>query len=183
MLGAMRGLAQMLSYELALGLSLIPVVMSANSFSLTEIVMAQSKWPNLILHPVAFLIFMISITAESKRTPFDMPEAENEIVAGFHTEYSGMRFGLFFVGEYINLIVIGAMTTVFFLGGWHGPFLPPVVWFITKVLFVAFVFIWMRGSMPRPRYDQLMHFGWKVLIPVALLNLVLSAGIRLAIHS
>lgn len=183
MLGAMRGLAQMLSYELALGLSLIPVVMSANSFSLTEIVMAQSKWPNLVLHPVAFLIFMISITAESKRTPFDMPEAENEIVAGFHTEYSGMRFGLFFVGEYINLIVIGAMTTVFFLGGWHGPFLPPVVWFITKVLFVAFVFIWMRGSMPRPRYDQLMHFGWKVLIPVALLNLVLSAGIRLAFHS
>ena len=150
LLGAMRGLAQLLSYELALGLALVPVVMSAKSFSLTEIVMAQSTWPNLLQHPLAFIIFMISVTAESKRTPFDMPEAENEIVAGFHTEYSGMRFGLFFVGEYINLIVIGAMTTVFFLGGWHGPFLPPVVWFIIKLLFVAFVFIWMRGSMPRP---------------------------------
>ena len=141
LLGAMRGLAQLLSYELALGLALVPVVMSAKSFSLTEIVMAQSTWPNMLQHPLAFIIFMISVTAESKRTPFDMPEAENEIVAGFHTEYSGMRFGLFFVGEYINLIVIGAMTTVFFLGGWHGPFLPPVVWFIVKVLFVAFIFI------------------------------------------
>jgi NADH-quinone oxidoreductase subunit H len=182
MLGSMRGLAQLLSYELALGLSLIPVVMSAKSFSLTNIVMAQASWPNLIQHPLAFLIFWISITAESKRTPFDMPEAENEIVAGFHTEYSGMRFGLFFVGEYINLIVIGAMTTVFFLGGWHGPVLPPVVWFMVKVLLVAFVFIWMRGSMPRPRYDQLMSFGWKVLIPMALLNLVISAAIRLALN-
>jgi NADH-quinone oxidoreductase subunit H len=182
LLGAMRGLAQLLSYELALGLALVPVVMSAKSFSLTEIVMAQSTWPNMLQHPLAFIIFMISVTAESKRTPFDMPEAENEIVAGFHTEYSGMRFGLFFVGEYINLIVIGAMTTVFFLGGWHGPFLPPVVWFITKVLFVAFVFIWMRGSMPRPRYDQLMHFGWKVLIPLALLNVVVSGAIRIALN-
>ena len=183
LLGAMRGLAQLLSYELALGLALVPVVMSAKSFSLTEIVMAQSTWPNMLQHPLAFIIFMISVTAESKRTPFDMPEAENEIVAGFHTEYSGMRFGLFFVGEYINLIVIGAMTTVFFLGGWHGPFLPPVVWFIVKVLFVAFVFIWMRGSMPRPRYDQLMHFGWKVLIPLALLNVVVSGAVRLAMNS
>ena len=182
MLGSMRGLAQLLSYELALGLSLVPVVMSAKSFSLSDIVMAQASWPNLIQHPLAFLIFWISITAESKRTPFDMPEAENEIVAGFHTEYSGMRFGLFFVGEYINLIVLGAMTTVFFLGGWHGPFLPPVVWFVIKILLVAFVFIWMRGSMPRPRYDQLMNFGWKVLIPLALLNLVVSAAIRLALN-
>ena len=183
LLGAMRGLAQLLSYELALGLALVPVVMSAKSFSLTEIVLAQSNWPNLLQHPLAFIIFMISVTSESKRTPIDMPEAENEIVAGFHTEYSGMRFGLLFVGEYINQIVIGAMTTVFFLGGWHGPFLPPVAWFIIKVLFVAFVFIWMRGSMPRPRYDQLMHFGWKVLIPLALLNVVVSGAIRLAMNS
>lgn len=182
LLGAMRGLAQMISYELSLGLALVPIVMSARSFSLTDIVMTQSTWPNMLQHPLAFIIFMISITAESKRTPFDMPEAENEIVAGFHTEYSGMRFGLFFVGEYISLVVIGAMTTIFFLGGWHGPFLPPVVWFIIKVLFVAFVFIWMRGSMPRPRYDQLMHFGWKVLIPLALLNVVLSGAIRLALN-
>jgi NADH-quinone oxidoreductase subunit H len=182
LLGAMRGLSQLLSYELSLGLALVPIVMSAKSFSLTDIVMTQQTWPNMLQHPLAFIIFMISMTAESKRTPFDMPEAENEIVAGFHTEYSGMRFGLFFVGEYINLIVIGAMTTVFFLGGWHGPFLPPVVWFILKVLFVAFVFIWMRGSMPRPRYDQLMNFGWKVLIPLALLNVVVSGAIRIALN-
>jgi NADH-quinone oxidoreductase subunit H len=182
LLGAMRGLSQMLSYELALGLALVPVVMSAKSFSLTEIVMAQSTWPNMLQHPLAFIIFMISITAESKRTPFDMPEAENEIVAGYHTEYSGMRFGLFFVGEYINLVVIGAMTTVFFLGGWNGPFLPPVVWFIGKVLFVAFLFIWARGSMPRPRYDQLLRFGWKVLIPLALFNVVVTGALRLALN-
>jgi NADH-quinone oxidoreductase subunit H len=179
----MRGLAQMLSYELALGLALVPVVMSAKSFSLNAIVMAQADWPNMLRHPLAFIIFMISIAAESKRTPFDMPEAENEIVAGYHTEYSGMRFGLFFVGEYINLIVIGSITTVFFLGGWHGPFLPPLAWFMIKVLFVAFVFIWARGSMPRPRYDQLMHFGWKVLIPLALLNVVVSGAIALAMRS
>ncbi len=183
LIGAMRGLAQMLSYELALGLALVPVVMSAKSFSLNAIVMAQADWPNMLRHPLAFIIFMISIAAESKRTPFDMPEAENEIVAGYHTEYSGMRFGLFFVGEYINLVVIGSITTVFFLGGWHGPFLPPLAWFMIKVLFVAFLFIWARGSMPRPRYDQLMHFGWKVLIPLALLNVVVSGAISLAMRS
>jgi NADH-quinone oxidoreductase subunit H len=182
LLGAMRGLSQLLSYELALGLSLVPVVMSAHSFSLTAIVDAQAVWPNLLRHPLAFIIFMISIAAESKRTPFDLPEAENEIVAGYHTEYSGMRFGLFFVGEYISLVSIGAMTTVFFLGGWHGPLLPPVVWFMLKLLFVAFLFIWARASLPRPRYDQLMHFGWKVLIPLALLNVVVTGAITLAMN-
>ncbi len=181
LLGAMRSLAQLLSYELAMGLALIPVVLSAKSFSLTDIVMSQTDWPNLLKHPVAFLIFLISIGAESKRTPFDMPEAENEIVGGFHTEYSGMRFGLFFVGEYINLVIIGSMLTVLFLGGWHGPFLPPFVWFALKVLFVAFCFIWARGTMPRLRYDQLLHFGWKVLIPLALLNLLITAAVLLAI--
>ena len=181
LLGAMRSLAQLLSYELAMGLALIPVVLSAKSFSLTDIVMSQEIWPNLLKHPVAFLIFLIAIGAESKRTPFDMPEAENEIVGGFHTEYSGMRFGLFFVGEYINLVIIGSMLTVLFLGGWHGPFLPPFVWFSLKVLFVAFCFIWARGTMPRLRYDQLLHFGWKVLIPLALLNLLVTAAILLAI--
>ena len=181
LLGAMRSLAQLLSYELAMGLALIPVVLSAKSFSLTDIVMSQEIWPNLLKHPVAFLIFLIAIGAESKRTPFDMPEAENEIVGGFHTEYSGMRFGLFFVGEYINLVIIGSMLTVLFLGGWHGPFLPPFVWFALKVLFVAFCFIWARGTMPRLRYDQLLHFGWKVLIPLALLNLLVTAAILLAI--
>lgn len=182
LLGAMRGLGQLLSYELALGLALVPVVMSAKSFSLTEIVISQAGWPNLVKHPLAFLIFLISIGAESKRTPFDMPEAENEIIGGFHTEYSGMRFGLFFVGEYISLVVIGALVTVLFLGGWHGPLLPPIVWFAIKVLLVAFCFIWVRGTMPRLRYDQLMHFGWKILVPLGLVNLLVTAAVLLALN-
>ena len=181
LLGAMRSLGQLLSYELAMGLALVPVVLTAKSFSMTDIVMSQADWPNMVRHPLAFLIFLISIGAESKRTPFDMPEAENEIVAGYHTEYSGMRFGLFFVGEYINLVIIGSMLTVLFLGGWSGPLLPPIVWFALKVLLVAFCFIWARGTMPRLRYDQLMHFGWKVLMPLALLNILVTAGILLAI--
>jgi NADH-quinone oxidoreductase subunit H len=183
LLGAMRGLGQLLSYELAMGLALVPVVLSAKSFSLNAIVMSQADWPNLVRHPLAFLIFLVSIAAESKRTPFDMPEAENEIVGGFHTEYSGMRFGLFFVGEYINLVILGSMLTVLFLGGWHGPLLPPIVWFALKVLCVAFCFIWARGTMPRLRYDQLMHFGWKVLVPLALLNILVTAAVLLAMGS
>ena len=181
LLGAIRGLAQLISYELSMGLAVVPVVLTAKSFSLTEIVISQADWPNLVRHPLAFMIFLISVVAESKRTPFDLPEAENEIVAGFHTEYSGMRFGLFFVGEYINLVILGSMVTVLFLGGWHGPLLPPVVWFLIKVLLVAFVFIWVRGTMPRLRYDQLMHFGWKVLLPVALVNVLITGAILLAI--
>jgi len=131
------------------------------------------------VHPLAFLIFFISMLAESKRVPFDLPEAEAELVAGFHTEYSGMRFGLFFVGEYINMIILSAMITVLFLGGWHGPLLPPLAWFVGKVLFVCFVFIWIRGSLPRLRYDQLMHFGWKVLVPLALLNVLVTGAVLL----
>jgi NADH-quinone oxidoreductase subunit H len=125
---------------------------------------------------------MISVMAESKRTPFDLPEGENEIVAGYHTEYSGMRFGLFFVGEYINVIILGALTTVLFLGGWHGPLLPPIVWFVLKVLAEAFCFIWTRGTLPRLRYDQLMHFGWQFLIPVALINVVVTGAVLLAVN-
>ena len=177
LLASIRGLAQLISYELSMGLAIVPVIMSARSFSLTDIVMAQETVPFALIHPAAFLIFFVSVAAESKRIPFDLPEAENELVAGYHTEYSGMRFGLFFVGEYINMIILGAMTTIFFLGGWHGPLLPPVLWFLIKVLLVSFVFIWMRGTMPRLRYDQLMHFGWKVLMPLALLNVVVSGGI------
>lgn len=176
LLGAIRGLAQLISYELSMGLAIVPIVMAARSFSLTDIVMAQQGLPFALTQPLAFFIWIVSVAAESKRIPFDLPEAENEIVAGFHTEYSGMRFGLFFVGEYINMIILGAMTTVFFLGGWHGPLLPGVVWFSLKVLAVSFVFIWMRGTMPRLRYDQLMHFGWKVLVPLALLNVLLSGA-------
>jgi NADH-quinone oxidoreductase subunit H len=182
LLGSIRGLAQLISYELSMGLAVVPVVLSAKSFSLTAIVVSQADWPNLLRHPVAFLIFMISVVAESKRTPFDLPEGENEIVAGYHTEYSGMRFGLFFVGEYINVIILGSMVTVLFLGGWHGPLLPPLVWFALKVLAVAFFFIWTRGTLPRLRYDQLMHFGWKFLIPVALVNVVVTGAVLLALN-
>ncbi len=177
LLGAIRGLAQLISYELSMGLAIVPVILSARSFSLTDIVNAQETLPFALVHPFAFLIFLISVSAESKRIPFDIPEAENELVAGFHTEYSGMRFGLFFVGEYINVIILGAMTTIFFLGGWHGPLLPGVIWFAVKVLAISFFFIWMRGTLPRLRYDQLMHFGWKIMVPLALLNVLVTGAI------
>ncbi|MCD4688411.1 MAG: NADH-quinone oxidoreductase subunit NuoH [Desulfuromonadaceae bacterium] len=179
LLGALRAMGQMLSYELAMGLSIVPVILMARSFSLTEIVQAQASLPFALCNPVAFGIFFISALAESKRTPFDLPEAENELVAGYHTEYSGMRFGLFFVGEYLNLVVLGAIITSLFLGGWHGPLLPPIVWFLGKVLAVAFVFIWIRGTLPRLRYDQLMAFGWKILVPLALVNLLVTGGVLL----
>ena len=174
LLGGIRGAAQMISYELSLGLSLVPVVMLAGSFSLTAIVDAQAGIPFIVLQPISFAIFVISAMAESKRIPFDLPEAENELGAGFHMEYSGMRFGLFFLGEYVHIQVLGALTAVFFLGGWHGPWLPPVVWLMIKIFIVAVFMIWTRGTLPRLRYDQLMALGWKVLIPVSLVNIVLT---------
>ncbi len=174
LLGSIRGLAQLISYELSMGLSLVPVVMLARSFRLSEIVNAQSGCWFIVYQPLAFVIFLISIAAECKRIPFDLPEAEGELVAGFHSEYSGMRFGLFFVGEYINIIVLGGLAATFFLGGWHGPFLPPLIWFSLKVLAFAFLFIWVRGTLPRLRYDQLMHFGWKLLTPLALVNILIT---------
>jgi NADH-quinone oxidoreductase subunit H len=175
LLGSIRGLAQLVSYELSMGLSLVPVVMLARSFRLTDIINAQADCWFIVYQPVAFAIFLISILAECKRIPFDLPEAEGELVAGFHAEYSGMRFGLFFVGEYINIIVLGGLAATLFLGGWHGPVFPPLVWFWGKVLAFAFLFIWIRGTMPRLRYDQLMHLGWKFLTPLALLN-ILATG-------
>ena len=174
LLGSIRGLAQLISYELSMGLSLVPTVMLARSFRLSDIVNAQTGMWFIVCQPLAFVIFLISIAAECKRIPFDIPEAEGELVAGFHTEYSGMRFGLFFVGEYINIIVLGGLAATFFLGGWHGPLLPAPVWFMMKVLAFSFLFIWMRGTLPRLRYDQLMHFGWKVLTPLALLNILVT---------
>jgi NADH-quinone oxidoreductase subunit H len=176
LLGGIRGAAQMISYELALGLSLVPVVMLAGSFSLVAIVDAQAGVPFIVLQPVSFAIFVVSAMAESKRIPFDLPEAENELGAGFHTEYSGMRFGLFFLGEYVHIQVLGALTAVFFLGGWHGPWLPPVVWLMLKIVAVAVIMIWMRGTLPRLRYDQLMALGWKVLIPASLVNIVVTGA-------
>jgi NADH-quinone oxidoreductase subunit H len=183
LLGGVRGAAQMISYELSLGLSLVPIVMLARSFSLVDIVNAQAYYPFILVQPVSFILFFISAAAEIKRIPFDLPEAENELVAGYHTEYSGMRFGLFFLGEYITLIVLGGLVAAFFLGGWRGPLLPPLVWFIVKVLAVVFVMIWMRGTLPRLRYDQLMSIGWKMLIPAALLNIIVTGGLILAFKS
>ncbi len=178
-LGGIRGAAQMISYELSLGLSLIPIVMMARSFSIVDIVQAQERYPFILLQPVAFLIFVISAMAESKRIPFDLPEAENELVAGFHTEYSGMRFGLFFLGEYVHIMVFGGIVAVLFLGGWRGPFFPPFVWLLIKILVVALFMIWVRGTLPRLRYDQLMTLGWKVLIPLSLVNIIVTGAVGL----
>jgi NADH-quinone oxidoreductase subunit H len=181
LLGGVRGAAQMISYELSMGLALVPVVMLARSFSLVDIVQAQARFPFILIQPVAFLIFFISAMAEVKRIPFDLPEAENELVAGYHTEYSGMRFGLYFLGEYVTMVVLGALVAVFFLGGWRGPFLPSIVWFFGKVTFIVYVQVWLRATFPRLRYDQLMHLGWKVLIPAALLNIIVTGAVILFI--
>jgi NADH-quinone oxidoreductase subunit H len=177
LLGGIRGAAQMISYELSLGLSLVPIVMLSGSLSLVDIVNAQTRYPFILVQPLSFMIFIISAMAESKRIPFDLPEAENELGAGFHTEYSGMRFGLFFLGEYVHMQVLGALVAVFFLGGWRGPYLPPPVWLLMKILVVALIMIWIRGTLPRLRYDQLMALGWKVLIPLALLNIVVTGAL------
>jgi NADH-quinone oxidoreductase subunit H len=183
LLGSIRGAAQMISYELSLGLSLVPVVMLAGSFSLVDIVKAQENYPFFLVQPLSFLIFFVSAVAETKRIPFDIPEAENELVAGYHTEYSGMRFGLYFLGEYVTLVVLGSLVAAFFLGGWRGPLLPPLVWFFIKVMAVVFVMIWTRGTLPRLRYDQLMHFGWKLLVPLALVNIVVTGGVMMLLGS
>jgi NADH-quinone oxidoreductase subunit H len=179
LLGGIRGAAQMISYELALGLSLVPVVMLAGSFSLVEIVQAQARLPFALTQPVSFVIFIIAAMAESKRIPFDLPEAENELGAGYSTEYSGMRFGMFFIGEYVHMQVLGALVAVFFLGGWRGPLLPGPVWLLAKVIAVALAMIWIRATLPRFRYDQLMEIGWKVLIPVSLINIVATGALMM----
>jgi NADH-quinone oxidoreductase subunit H len=180
LLGGIRGAAQMISYEIPLGLSLVPVVMLSRSFSLVEITKAQSGYPFILVQPFSFIIFLIAAVAEIKRIPFDLPEAENELGAGYHTEYSGMRFGLFFLGEYITMIILGSLVAIFFLGGWHGPFLPPILWFLLKVGIIVFALIWFRATFPRIRYDQLMNTGWKVLIPAALLNIIATGAFILA---
>ncbi|WP_257668701.1 NADH-quinone oxidoreductase subunit NuoH [Parapedobacter tibetensis] len=180
LLGALRGASQMISYEVFMGLSLMGVVMLSGSFRLTDIVLAQEKYWFIVTQPVAFVVFMIAGIAETHRLPFDIPEAESELVAGFHSEYSGMKFGMFFIGEYLGITLISAMIATLFLGGWLGPaFLPPLVWFILKTFVFILLFILLRASLPRPRYDQLMEYGWKILLPVALLNLLVTGGIVL----
>ncbi len=179
LLGSIRGAAQMISYELSLGLSIVPIVMLAGSFSMVDIVNAQKGLPFIFVQPLAFVIFVISAMAETKRIPFDLPEAENELNAGYHTEYSGMRFGLFFLGEYVTMMVFGGLVAVLFLGGWRGPWLPPFVWLVIKILLVAVFMIWVRGTLPRVRWDQLMTIGWKALLPLALLNVIVTGALGL----
>lgn len=182
LLGGLRAMAQMISYELAMGLAVVAIVLLAGSFNLKEIVAAQ-KIPFIFLQPVGFLIFFIAALAEIKRLPFDLPESENELVAGFHTEYSSMKFALFFLGEYLGVMLISCMITILYLGGWKGPWLPPVLWFALKVFLLIFVFIWIRGTLPRVRYDQLVSFGWKILIELAFLNVLATGAISLWVHS
>jgi NADH-quinone oxidoreductase subunit H len=178
--GGLRASAQLVSYEVYMGLSLMGVVMLADSFNLVDIVEAQRKVWFFIPQFLGFLVFFIAGIAETHRLPFDLPEAESELVAGFHSEYSGMKFGMFFVGEYIGVALISALTVTLFFGGWHGPFLPPVVWFVLKTFVFICLFVLLRATLPRPRYDQLMTYGWKVMLPLALLNLVVTGGIILA---
>ncbi len=180
LLGAIRATAQMLSYEVFMGLALMGVVMISGSFNLGRIVVAQEKMWFCISQFPAMVVFIIAGFAETHRMPFDLPEAESELIAGFHTEYSGIKFGLFFVGEYLGLTMISAMIVTLFFGGWHGPLLPPIVWFLLKTLIFISGFILVRASLPRPRYDQLMAFGWKVLLPVALVNLLVTGAVMLA---
>jgi len=183
LLGGLRSAAQMVSYELSLGLSVVGVVMMAGSLSLVDIVEAQRgswygvlpRW-NIFPQFLGFVIFLVSSNAELNRAPFDLPEAETELVAGFHTEYSSMKFAMFFMAEYANMIAASAIATTLFLGGWQGPLLPPVVWFLLKVFCFIFLFVWLRATLPRFRYDQLMGFGWKVLLPAALVNVMFTAA-------
>ena len=186
LLGGLRSSAQMISYELSYGMALASVLVVGNSLSLTDIVNGQSGyWFHVIprwfifLQPVGFLIYLTAGVAETNRAPFDFPEAEQELVAGYHTEYSSMSFAMFFLAEYINMVTVSAVATDLFLGGWYGPFLPESlgwIWFLLKVAALLFFYVWMRWTLPRYRYDQLMAFGWKILLPLAVVNLLATAA-------
>lgn len=180
LLGALRGASQMIAYEVFMGLSLMGVVMMTGSFKMSDIVLAQSDMWFIVKQPLGAIIFFIAGIAETHRLPFDIPEAESELIAGYHAEYSGMKFGMFFIGEYLGITLISAMMTTLFFGGYLGPsFLPPWAWFFLKTFaFIAF-FILLRASLPRPRYDQLMELGWKVLLPLVLLNILVTGAILL----
>ena len=186
LLGALRSSAQMISYELSYATALATVILLAGTLSLREVVAAQAgtwfgvipRW-FVVMQPIAFVIYMIAGIAETNRAPFDFPEAEQELVAGYHTEYSSVRFALFFLAEYINMVTVSAVATTLFLGGWHGPWLPASlgwIWFLLKVAVLLFVYIWIRWTLPRYRYDQLMQFGWKWLFPASIVNLLITAA-------
>ena len=176
LIGGLRSSAQMISYELTLGLSALSIIVLTGSLNLVDMVKAQETVPFILVQPLAFLLFYIAGVAETNRAPFDLPEAEQELVAGFHTEYTGMKFAMFFMGEYINMVTMSALVTLLFLGGWNAYGLPvwPIVAFALKVGFLLCVFIWLRSTFPRIRYDRLMTFGWKVLLPLCLLNLLIT---------
>jgi len=179
LLGGLRASAQMLSYEVFMGLSLMGVVMLAGSFNLREIVEAQRHLWFVVPQFIGFVVFFIAGIAETHRLPFDLPEAESELVAGYHSEYSGMKFGMFFVGEYLGITLISALTVTLFFGGWMGPVLPPLLWFMIKTFVFICFFVLLRASLPRPRYDQLMSFGWKVMLPLTLANLIVTGAVIL----
>ncbi|HEY3396504.1 MAG TPA: NADH-quinone oxidoreductase subunit NuoH [Armatimonadota bacterium] len=180
LLGGLRAAAQMLSYEVFMGLSVLGVVLMAGSFNLTKIVEAQQHLWFCVPQCLGMVIFFLAGLAETRRIPFDLPEAESELIAGYHSEYSGMKFGLFFIGEYLGVMVISALMVTLFFGGWQGPLLPPVVWFLLKTVAFVGLFILLRAALPRVRYDQLMAAGWKIMLPLALLNLVVTGGVLLA---
>jgi NADH-quinone oxidoreductase subunit H len=180
LLGGMRAAAQMMSYEVFMGLAVIGVVMCAGSFDLDEIVRAQARLWYVVPQFAGFVLFLIAGIAEAHRLPFDLPEGENELGAGFHTEYSSMKFGMFFVGEYAGIVLISAITVVLYFGGWQGPLLPPVVWFAIKTGFFIGFFILLRAALPRPRYDQLMSYGWKLMLPLSIVNLAATGAVILA---
>lgn len=182
LLGALRASAQTISYEVFLGLSMMGVVMQAGSFNLRDIVEAQSTVWNVIPQILGFITFFIAAIAVCHRHPFDQPEAEQELADGYHIEYSGMKFGMFFVGEYIAITMVSALTVTLFFGGWKGPFLPSAVWFILKTFFFMCLFVLIRASLPRPRYDQVMAFGWKVCLPLTLINMIITAAIILTFN-
>ncbi len=179
LLGSVRGTAQMISYELSMSLSFVGVLILAGTTSLAGIVNAQQKWWFAIPQFLGCIIYIITAVAETNRTPFDLVEAETELVAGFHTEYSGLRFGLFFIAEYVNMLTVSCIATLLFFGGWNAPFgltmVPGIVWFVAKVALFMFFYMWLRATLPRLRYDRLMAFGWKVLLPLATLNLIATA--------
>lgn len=176
LLGALRSAAQMVSYEISLGLALVGVLMLSGTLSLTQIVEQQRGLWNIIWQPLGFVLYFIAAIAETNRLPFDLPEAETELIAGYHIEYSSIKFAFFFMGEYINMITVSSIAVTLFFGGYLGPFAPGVWWFALKVAVFLFIFMWLRGTFPRLRYDQLMNLGWKVMLPLALLNILITAG-------
>lgn len=179
LLGGMRAAAQMISYEVFMGLAVTGVVMLTGSFNLSDIVRAQTHLWFVVPQFLGFILFLIAGIAEAHRLPFDLPEGENELGAGFHTEYSSMKFGMFFVGEYAGIILISMMTVVLYFGGWNGPIFPPIIWFILKSTGFIIFFILLRAALPRPRYDQLMAYGWKLMLPLSILNLAVTGAAML----